>query len=270
MRAAVAVVLTLLLLPANAVAATDLTLVSDRGDPTGEGRTLSFDGSAAGFRASGDRWGVGASVILDAEQDQRVSMFFSPPIGDVIAPGRTFTNAARYGFHSPGPGMSVSMEDGCNEIAGTFTVESVTFHRERMKSVVLHFEQHCEGLTPALRGTLRWHAGEPNAPDPEPATFDELTSGRARNRVGWALGALERTPTRAAVSALATEIGVHIRQMKAVRPAGSAYRSRLREYRRAASAVRSARRVVRNPSALTRAVRRIRAILGPLPSGLDG
>jgi hemolysin type calcium-binding protein len=58
--------------------------------------------------------------------------------------------------------MSVDGEGrGCNELSGTFTVTDARFEPDgRMRSYGIDFEQHCEHMTPALRGTFEFRAGD--------------------------------------------------------------------------------------------------------------
>lgn len=45
---------------------------------------------------------------------------------------------------------------GCNTLQGWFVVDSVTYVEERLASIAVRFEQHCEGGLPAWRGAIRW------------------------------------------------------------------------------------------------------------------
>jgi hypothetical protein len=69
-----------------------------------------------------------------------------------------YEGAQRYAFHSPTkPGIDVSGDGrGCNTDAGRFLLSQLTFATDgSVKSLAIDFEQHCEGATPALYGTLR-------------------------------------------------------------------------------------------------------------------
>lgn len=63
----------------------------------------------------------------------------------------------RYPFHNPATGgLSWSgWGRGCNTLRGWFAVDQVTYDGTTLKSIDLRFEQHCEGLAPALRGKVR-------------------------------------------------------------------------------------------------------------------
>ena len=64
----------------------------------------------------------------------------------------------RYPFHNPVKGglSWYGQGRGCNTLRGWFVVDSVTYFNGFLSSIDLRFEQHCEGLTPALHGRIRW------------------------------------------------------------------------------------------------------------------
>jgi hypothetical protein len=54
-------------------------------------------------------------------------------------------------------GLSWGFEGrGCNNLNGWFAVDSVTYNGTALAAIELRFEQHCEGLAPALRGKIHW------------------------------------------------------------------------------------------------------------------
>ncbi len=53
---------------------------------------------------------------------------------------------------------------GCNTLTGSFTIERVTYVNDALTAIDLSFEQHCEGGTPALRGSIHWDASDPTLP----------------------------------------------------------------------------------------------------------
>jgi len=98
-----------------------------------------------------------------------------------IQPGN-YADAQRASFADPGhPGLDVSFQNrGSNTLTGSFTVNSVSFffdagNVEQIGSLDVTFEQHSEGLTPALRGRLVYAANSV----PEPATLALLGVGIA-------------------------------------------------------------------------------------------
>jgi hypothetical protein len=78
------------------------------------------------------------------------------PAGSQLIPG-AYEGAVRWPFMGAGqPGVSVTGDGrGCNTVTGRFDVLDVAFgpngYIERLHA---RFEQHCEGLAPALRGEL--------------------------------------------------------------------------------------------------------------------
>lgn len=47
---------------------------------------------------------------------------------------------------------------GCNTLTGWFVIDSVSYTDGALSSIDLRFEQHCEGLQPALHGQIHWTA----------------------------------------------------------------------------------------------------------------
>jgi Ca2+-binding RTX toxin-like protein len=138
---------------------------SDEGDYIGGGATWSYSpANGDQIAAGGSRQYIGFG--LNAANGDWWSASFTPPEGDIIAPG-TY-EATRYPFNGTGAGMDVSGEGrGCNQLSGTFTVNSVNFFDDgTIRNVSVSFEQHCEHSAAALRGTLEFRAGDDTAPPP--------------------------------------------------------------------------------------------------------
>lgn len=88
-----------------------------------------------------------------------------PQLGDLaVMTSRTrlepgyYGRLQRYPNHNPARGgLSWSSQlRGCNTLSGWFVVDSVSYAGETLMSIDLRFEQHCEGLAPALHGRVRW------------------------------------------------------------------------------------------------------------------
>jgi hypothetical protein len=80
-------------------------------------------------------------------------------LGRNLAPG-TYPNAERAPFATLGhPGLDVAMDGrGCNTLAGNFVIRDVNFAPGPvLERLDMDFEQHCEGATPALRGSFRYN-----------------------------------------------------------------------------------------------------------------
>lgn len=92
-------------------------------------------------------------------------------------PGNT---AQRADFAQPGhAGLDISFQNrGCNTLTGNFTVTDVSFFQDgngnlQIGSFDASFEQHCEGATPALFGTLTFQSSAV----PEPTAWAMLGVG---------------------------------------------------------------------------------------------
>lgn len=72
----------------------------------------------------------------------------------------------RYPFHNPiRGGLSWSGDGrGCNTLTGWFVVDRVVYAMDKLSEIDLRFEQHCEGMAPALRGKIRWRAADAKTP----------------------------------------------------------------------------------------------------------
>ena len=144
---------------------TRVIMKSDAGDYIGGGVTRTYTWTRDRIFASGNRSYVGFSV--DGADGAWWSADFAAPDSDVLAPGR-FTNASRYPFNGAGPGLDVSGDGrGCNTLTGEFTVTAAAFRPSgAMRYFGANFIQHCEGATPALRGTFEYRVpyGDVTAP----------------------------------------------------------------------------------------------------------
>jgi len=133
-----------------------LSFTSDPGDPIGMGQTLALDQSSSEMHGAADRRSVGISVNTPGHPETSWGVLVGAPVGTWLAPG-TYTVLLSQG--GPFPQMSISSPGrGCSG-SGTFTVDALTYGAdERLRTFVVRFEQHCDGATPALRGTFSFHA----------------------------------------------------------------------------------------------------------------
>jgi hypothetical protein len=127
-------------------------LVSDQGDYIGGGRTeLLTPGNST------------ISVVSNLTAALRISAgnwsgdFFGMNTLSQLQPGY-YGNLQRYPFHNPvRGGMDWSGNSrGCNTLGGWFVVDKVSYALGELTAIDLRFEQHCEGMTPALRGAIHW------------------------------------------------------------------------------------------------------------------
>ncbi|WP_159079117.1 hypothetical protein [Plantactinospora sp. BC1] len=130
---------------------------SDAGDYIGGGVTKSYTNATSVFGLRGTASGVSFSV---SGQRDYWSVELYPPAGQTLRVG-TYTDAQRYPFNESGhPGLSVSGNGrGCNTLTGEFTIREIAFDASGAVSALsATYVQHCEGGTPALRGTIRYFA----------------------------------------------------------------------------------------------------------------
>src|SRR5439155_12992409 len=88
------------------------------------------------------------------------SFNFWAPNNAKFVVGQTYTNAARFPFNSSSqPGMDISGNGrGSNTLTGQFTVLQAVYNEAgALTRFSAQFEQHSEGATPALRGTIRYN-----------------------------------------------------------------------------------------------------------------
>lgn len=100
-------------------------------------------------------------------------------LGIPLTPG-TYLNAQLDPLAAPGhPALSVSFQGiGCDTITGNFSIKDVAFSDPNtLSSFAFSFEQHCEGVAPALFGTFTYSASGTLVP--EPAGYSLLGIGTA-------------------------------------------------------------------------------------------
>lgn len=145
-------------LPTPAGPSTLLSYQSEPGDYIGQGQTGSHSLADLKFSA----WHVASqsAVQIRAQSPIGGGVFWSinmkAPSGVPLIPG-TYLNATRYAFNAPGtPGLDVSGNGrGCNTLTGQFTVLETSFGpKGEVYRFRATFEQHCEGVIPALRGEI--------------------------------------------------------------------------------------------------------------------
>jgi len=126
---------------------------SDPGDYIGQGQPWSFGPPADGMQVSTSR-----TLVMLATRDWNAE--FEAPPGQRLDTGRRYDGARRYPFNDDAPGLSVRGGGrGCNELSGTFTVSRIEFDADGgLRAFEVTFEQHCEHMAPALRGTWTFAA----------------------------------------------------------------------------------------------------------------
>jgi hypothetical protein len=159
---AIAVLVAGLVVQAGAASATDrptsLTLDSDRGDFIGRGIDRHYTPADGSFRL---QYGPGlVRIFFDGGPGRSWSIDFEAPSGRELVPG-PYRAATRAPFQSPTrPGLDVSGEGrGCDGSTGRFQVlELARGPSGEVERFAADFEQHCESVAPALRGSIRYQA----------------------------------------------------------------------------------------------------------------
>lgn len=136
------------------VSGNSVYLQSDTGDYVGGGSTYSFSDANAQFSynvTGGHLW------INTLNGDRAVS-------GGDFAVLNTLSqlqagyygNLTRYPFNDPAVGgLDWYMSSrGCNNLAGWFAIDNVTYSNGNLSGIDLRFEQHCENASPALYGWI--------------------------------------------------------------------------------------------------------------------
>ena len=130
------------------------TMTSDPGDWVGQGQSYAFSQPDDRIESGSglNRNGVGFSAYAGGTY---WSGIIGAPTGQQLVPGTTYANATRFG-DATHPRLDVSGDGrGCNATTGQFTIIDINFGPYGyLNSVHLTFEQHCEGLAPALRGDI--------------------------------------------------------------------------------------------------------------------
>lgn len=126
---------------------------SDAGDYIGGGRSWTLRDADGVFSATVH----GSSVDIHYRGDDNWDLTFTAPEGQRLMAG-VYANASRAPFNSPvKPGLSVDGAGrGCNTLTGQFNIRQIEYSGpgSRLRRLLADFEQHCEGSTPVLSGTV--------------------------------------------------------------------------------------------------------------------
>jgi hypothetical protein len=158
---------------------TEFSFQSEPGDYIGQGESRSYDPTNATFSVQYRGHDIIYADIF-GEDSEHWSVWFTPPLGDILAPGYLYRDAGRAGFTARA-GLDVTgAHRGCNAVTGSFAVHALRIgDLDNAVSLRVTFEQHCEGLDPALRGTFSWQHPDP-LPTPEQFTPPPRDAGLAR------------------------------------------------------------------------------------------
>jgi hypothetical protein len=180
---------------------------SQPGDYIGQGQNYLYDATNALFSAQAyDRTGDGLGDYMTVHvrtpdySHWWYLTFGTNQLGTNLVQG-TYTGAQRAPFAGAGhPGLDVYGDGrGCNTLTGSFQVEEAVFDYSggspRLVRFAASFEQHCEGMAPALTGTIQFVDNRDLTP---PTTTLSLSGPTGEN--GWYRG-----PVQAAL--VATDTG---------------------------------------------------------------
>src|SRR5262249_1508443 len=139
---------------------TSLIMVSQPGDYIGQGQSYSYTPQTGTFFANRN-FDNGVSIFY-AGGGHSWNLDFAAPFDATLTPG-TYANATRWPFQASGvPGLSVYGDGrGSKPLPGRFTVTQVLYAADgTVLRFAASFEQHSEGLAPALTGTINYNQGD--------------------------------------------------------------------------------------------------------------
>ena len=145
---------------------TALVLNSAPGDFIGGGLNQTFTESDGTFTAMRN-FDNGVSIFFNGGPHWWY-LYFAAPMDAPLIVG-FFDEATRFPFQSPTkPGLDVSGEGrGCNELTGRFEVLEVVYGPTGdVERFAATFEQHCEGMEPALTGSILFNSTLQGPPMP--------------------------------------------------------------------------------------------------------
>jgi hypothetical protein len=154
---------------------TYIDFTSQAGDFVGAGLNWHFDPSNTQFQYTANN--TGAFINLDSDAFWTIDM--TPASGQSFVVG-AYENAQRYPFQGSGNGLSVYGDGrGCNILTGRFDVtQAVTDSSQNITRFGADFEQHCEGGTAALLGTVRYNYLDPHVPTALAGPSQNVTAGQ--------------------------------------------------------------------------------------------
>jgi hypothetical protein len=141
-------------------------LQSDAGDYIGQGKNYSYTPANATLAVTE----VGGHLSVGVKgSEQWAGNFQIMNTLTQLQPGY-YSGLQRYPFRNPAFGsLSWSGQGlGCNTLQGWFVVDSVTYVRGELTAIDLRFEQHCEGSSTALHGTIHWASPDLTTWQPAP------------------------------------------------------------------------------------------------------
>jgi len=163
---------------------TRLVMKSDPGDYVGAGQKYKYTPANAQITVTG-----GLNVVHGSVSGQNGDSWFldfAAPSGDILKK-KNYKNALRYPFQGASPGMDVFGNGrGCNTLTGKFKVKNISVGTDNVvKTFGVKFTQHCEGMTPALHGTLLFQVPTGDVTPPGPVSNLAVTRNPGSASVSW-------------------------------------------------------------------------------------
>ena len=165
--------------PPPEVVASYIQLNSDAGDYVGLGEDYHYTNANAQIVVTAD----GGHLTIEVESEEWWSADFQLPNTATELQSGSYVELERFASHDPAVGgLSWFGEArGCNTLNGWLIIDNVTYREGVLTAIDLRFEQHCEGLAPALRGEIHWDARDETGPAepvvPPPAGLWEPADG---------------------------------------------------------------------------------------------
>lgn len=146
---------------------TEISMTSDGGDFVGQGQNYHYAPRVGSYVVNAqDHSGDGLADFVNVGFNNTVDywhfIFSTRRTGQPLTTG-VYENATRYGpLSGTSPGLDVGgIGRGCNQLTGSFTVHQVEYNYVgssiQLVRFAATFEQHCEGVTPALYGTVYYN-----------------------------------------------------------------------------------------------------------------
>jgi hypothetical protein len=136
---------------------------SEAGDYIGQGQSYDFNQNDGVITVNGTNPDEAKLTYQGADN---WSFNFTAPQSTGLSVGE-YINATRYPSQSTiEPGLSVDGAGrGCNTLTGSFNVFEIARNTtDELTKLAADFEQHCEGLEPALFGQVRFNYVDPSVP----------------------------------------------------------------------------------------------------------
>lgn len=128
-------------------------LESDPGDPIGNGQSYQFTSPSTSIlvNSTGGRF----SVTMPSFTGVFTAMRALSAVKEGYYPNVMLRDA-----HNPvfgGMAWSAAGRETCGSVIGWFAIDRVAYNDYALSSLDMRFEQHCNGLTAALRGAVHWN-----------------------------------------------------------------------------------------------------------------